>query len=127
MTDKTPDEEKRDKRNHDKIMRRLLKIGETPVICVCSHVPKISKFERDICKLLKKRPRNPKHVIREGDKSVKCVACGRHWCCDECAIEQDAIPGFLNQWRGFPRRISPENKNIRLVTCLKCKHWEPKE
>ena len=52
-------------------------------------------------------------VTEKGVYFITCRVCKKHWCADECAIEDDALTGFL---------ISRENKvrGERLIVCEKC-------
>lgn len=104
----------------DTQIKRMIKVEQSSVIGTCSHLTFVSDYEKSIIALTGGELRNPVHSIKQLHKSIKCTTCNKMWCCDECAIEDDAIPGFLTQWRKFRRRISKENKNMRLVTCLKC-------
>lgn len=105
-------------------LQKLIQIEKTPVICKCNYIPPTIKLDLFLCKQLGIPVRSKEHNVKEGHHSIRCTECGKTWCCGECAIEDDAIPGFLDQYKEFPRQKDAKYPNMRFVKCLKCQKRE---
>lgn len=94
----------------DKLIQINKKLINSSIIGTCSYQPGPSKNKQilTIQKMIKSIiDLQQTHYVRDCHKWIQCKNCEKMWCCQECAIEDNAITG-LKQYR-------------KKIVCLKCR------